>query len=289
MELKDISVGVTGFIDILGFSAKVLSADNLEDIKELHRLITLVQENFEFSNNDEMTQEVHELAGKSVLAFSDCVVFNIPLESESTKYSGTFDPFMMDLLSMAFSQGICVHNGLFVRGGIDIGWWYNKGDTLISSALVTSAKREATANVPVIALCEDLYEHFYGHSDRSTYSEAIDPIKAMFRHYEDSNTSFYYLDYIYLCLNNMDWSPRTKEEREQYQNASYEQKNIIRNKGYESMIENWLIGHSSEIKKAAEKVKGDSKVYSKYEWLAAYHNDVVGEFTTNPDCLCKLG
>jgi len=178
MELEDLSTGVTGFIDILGFSAKVSAAETIEDVREIHRCIEIVQDNFDFSNNDDITSEVHELNGKNVLAFSDCVVINIPLESESTKYSGTFDPIMMELLNLAFAQGMCVHQNLFIRGGLDIGWWYNQGDTLISSGLVNSAKREESANVPVIALCEGLFKYFEDHTDRSTYSEAIDPVPA---------------------------------------------------------------------------------------------------------------
>ncbi|WP_462178778.1 hypothetical protein [Pseudoalteromonas gelatinilytica] len=288
LELDDLSTGMTGFIDILGFSAKVSGAETIEDVRDIHKCIKIVQDNFEFLNNDNMTTQVHELNGKKVLAFSDCVVINIPLDSESTKYSGSFDPIMMELLNLAFAQGMCVHQNLFIRGGLDLGWWYNQEDTLISSGLVTSAKREESANVPVIALCENLYKYFEKHPDRNTYSKEIDPIPAMFKFYEDEKTSFYFLDYIYLCLNNMDWCP-TGDERVIYQQASEDEKDNMRNEGYQNMIDRWLRCHARIIEQAAGNVSDIPKIYSKYIWLSQYHNETVKGFTSNSECVCNVG
>lgn len=288
LELDDLSTGMTGFIDILGFSAKVSAAKTIEDVRDIHKCIKVVQDNFEFLNNDDFTTQVHELNMKKVLAFSDCVVINIPLESESTKYSGSFDPIMMELLNLAFSQGMCVHQNLFIRGGLDLGWWYNQGDTLISSGLVNSAKREESANVPVIALCDSLYDYFEKHPDRNSYSKDIDPIPAMFKFYQDEKTSFYYLDYIYLCLNNMDWCP-VGDERDLYQQASENQKDTMRNEGYQNMVDRWLKGHARIIEKAASHVSSIPKVHSKYIWLSQYHNEVAKGFTLNSECMCNVG
>ena len=287
MDLDDLSTGVTAFIDILGFSAKVSAAETIKDVNDIHRCIKIVQDCFDFSNNDDTTTEVHQLNGKKILAFSDCVVINIPLESESTKYSGSFDPIMTELLNLAFAQGMCVHQNLFIRGGLDLGWWYNQDDTLISSGLVNSAKREESANVPVIALCEGLYKYFEEHPDRSFYSENIDPLPAMFRFYEDEKTSFYFLDYIYLCLNNMDWCP-TQSERVIYQQASYEEKDNMINSGYQNMVENWLKCHARIIEEAASSVSDIPNIYSKYIWLSQYHNEVVKGFSSASECVCNV-
>lgn len=35
MEKSDISVGITGFIDILGFSDKVIKAESIDDITKI--------------------------------------------------------------------------------------------------------------------------------------------------------------------------------------------------------------------------------------------------------------
>lgn len=287
MELKDLSAGMTGFIDILGFSAKVSAADNFEDVKEIHRCIKIVQESFEFLNKSEITESVHQINRKTVLAFSDCVVVNIPFESESTEYSGSFDPIMMELSNLAIAQGICVHQNLFIRGGLDLGWWYNKDHTLISSGLVNSVKREASANVPVIALGDELYKYLEKHPDRNTYSKEIDPIPAMFNLYEDETTSFYYLDYIYLCLNIMNWCPPS-DERKAYQQASEEDKDRMRDIGYQNMIDNWLGAHARIIEKAASRVIDNKKVHDKYIWLAKYHNQTAKGFTKNSKCICSI-
>lgn len=287
MKKEDVSAGITAFIDILGFSNKVSSANTFDDIAILHKGIATIQEYFEFSNVSEMTAEVHELAGKRVLAFLDCVVINIPLESDSTEYSGSFDPMMMELLGMAISQSLCVHSSLFIRGGIDIGWWYNNGDILISSGLVNSAKREESANVPVIALCEDLYNYFLNHEDRNTYHESIDPIRSMFRYYSDDQADYYYLDYIDVTLRNIDWCPRG-DEKEEYFSASEEGKDKMRARGHKEMIERWLKGHAEIIESAAKEVKKSKKIHSKYEWLAQYHNDVAKGYTEEKSCFCNV-
>ena len=89
MDKKDISVGVTAFIDILGFGDKVLEAQDIEDIREIDKGIKLIQNAFDFATKDDLAREVQKMHKTTVLAFSDCVVINIPLESDATKYEGT--------------------------------------------------------------------------------------------------------------------------------------------------------------------------------------------------------
>ena len=41
MKLEELSVGVTGFIDILGFGEKVKNAESLEDIEYIRSCINI--------------------------------------------------------------------------------------------------------------------------------------------------------------------------------------------------------------------------------------------------------
>lgn len=133
-----------------------------------------------------------------MLAFSDSVIVNIPLQSEVTEREGTLDPMMTELVGMAYSQFNCVVSDLFLRGGVDLGWWYRSGDILVSPSLVRAYNAERNACVPVIALTDDLYGFFSSHRDRRFYSADVDPLKS-FRRYDGDKASCWYLDYLSIC------------------------------------------------------------------------------------------
>lgn len=286
MKEEDLSVGITGFIDILGFGEKVLNAETIDDIASIKLDINKIQGEFDFDTKDDLISEVQKLNKTTVLAFSDCVVVNIPLQSESTKYSGTFDPLMSELASFAYAQGTCVQSSLFVRGGLGLGWWFQDGATLISQSMVGAVKREESANVPVIALCDEIYAYFSDHKHRQFYSKDYDPIKSMFREYKSENESFYYIDYISICVEALDWH-RSKEQMNNYRNSSPDEKDEIMTSGYQENVDQWLCNHARNIESATESAPND-KVRSKYEWLASYHNEVAKGYSTNNECNCNI-
>lgn len=286
MKEEDLSVGITGFIDILGFSERVLKAETVEDISSIQSDIKKIQNEFDFETKDELTLKVQEQNRATVLAFSDCIVINIPLQSESTKYSGTFDPLMSELAGFAYAQGACVQNSLFIRGGLELGWWFQDGSTLISQSMVGAVKREESANVPVIALCDEIYNYFSDHKHRKYYSEDYDPIKSMFREYKTENDHFFYIDYISICVEALGWH-RSIEQMNKYRNSTPDEKDEIMSSGYRENVDQWLCNHARNIEKAAKQAPNE-KVKSKYEWLASYHNDVAQGYSTNSVCNCEL-
>ncbi|HIC8799979.1 hypothetical protein [Aeromonas veronii] len=286
MEIEDLSVGITGFIDILGFGDKVKNAQTIEDVELIRASVEKIQNEFDFETKDELIAEVQKLNSTTVLAFSDCVVVNIPLESESTKYSGSFDPVMSELASFAYAQGNCVQDSLFIRGGLELGWWYQSGHTLISQSMVGAVKREESACVPVIALCEELYKYFADHAHRGLYSEDYDPVKGMFRKYTSKNDEFFYIDYISICVEALDWH-RSREQMAAYRKASPDEKHEIMASGYQQNVDIWLAKHARNIEAAANSAPNE-KVKDKYLWLANYHNDVAKNYSTNEKCICRV-
>lgn len=286
MKTEDLSVGITGFIDILGFGEKVINAKTLDDINKIRFDIEKIQNEFDFEPKDKSMKEAQRLTKTTVLAFSDCVVVNIPLESDSTKYSGTFDPIMSELAGFAYAQGNCVQNSLFIRGGLELGWWYQNGATLISQSMVGAVKREASACIPVIALCEEIYKYLADHSHRKFYSDNLDPIKGMFRKYSSGENEFFYIDYISICLEGLDWH-RSSEQMAFYRNATPEEKDEIVVSGYRENVGFWLANHARNIEKAAD-LAPNPKVKDKYIWLATYHNDVAKRYSTDHQSLCSL-
>ena len=75
--------------------------------------VALVQSEFEHKPTDKLTQESKRSIDKTVLAFSDCLVISVPVQSPLAKLQGDFDVIMSELTSFAWAQGACVLHGIF--------------------------------------------------------------------------------------------------------------------------------------------------------------------------------
>ncbi|MGK0289791.1 MAG: hypothetical protein ACI86H_001238, partial [bacterium] len=286
MKIENLSAGVTGFIDILGFGEKVKNADTFEDIEKIESDIKVIQENFGFKNKSKLETATQERSNKTVLAFSDCVIINIPLESEATKYSGDFNPLMSEIDDFGMAQGACVQESLFLRGGLELDWWYQEDSTLISKGLVAAVKREESANFPIIAICDKFYEYFANHEHRKQYMKEIDPIETLFRKYTDGENKFHYIDYISISLNSLDWAD-SKEQFDNVKKATSEEKEKIMSIGLDHNRKKWLTTHARNIEEAVKNT-GSNKVKEKYRWLAKYHNEVAPLYSSDENCLCNV-
>jgi hypothetical protein len=290
MRIEEVSVGITGFIDILGFRARVESARELEDIDALRVLIEKIRGEFDFESTDKLTAQGDALYAKTILAFSDCVVVNLPLTSAATRLEGTFDPLMSELTSFAYAQSSCVGAGLFLRGGLDLGWWYRSGDVLVSSSLVGAHKAETKTIFPVISLTSRLYEHFSSHEHRTHYSSDSDPIPRSFRWYEGTRdgekVAFWYIDYISICIDALEWDS-TAEQREAYRLASDEEKSRLMSDGYRATVNKWLSHHARRIETAFVKAASHA-ARDKYVWLSSYHNEIAQLRSSTEECLCSV-
>lgn len=193
---------------------------------------------------------------------------------------------MSELMGFAYAQGNCVQNSLFIRGGLELGWWYQSRHTLISQSMVGAVKREESTCVPVIALCEELYKYFAEHAHRSFYSEDYDPVKSMFKKYTSEKDEFFYIDYISICVEALDWH-HSEEQMAAYRKASPDKKNEIMTSGHRKKVDNWLANHARNIESAAY-LAPNNKVKDKYIWLANYHNDVTKGYSTNESCICRV-
>ncbi|CAM5783845.1 hypothetical protein [Rhizobacter fulvus] len=179
--------------------------------------VSLIRIAFDYASEDEHLLEVQESCGKSVLAFSDSVIVNVPLGSEMTESEGHFDGLMSEVHSMAVAQAKCVESGLFLRGGVELDWWYLDGSTLVSKALASAYELEGLCCVPVIAITKKVLE-FLGKSEgRAAYSKSADPFPRLIRHFSGEvggkNLDIRFLDYLSAFAGEIDWTP-TKSNRE---------------------------------------------------------------------------
>jgi ketosteroid isomerase-like protein len=275
---------VSAFVDILGFADTTLAVESADDLISLEKKVRVVQDAFEYNSKDEHVRENHSLYRKSVLAFSDCVVINLPLRSAITETQGTFDPIMSELVSLAWAQCTCVFDGIFLRGGISFGWWYRSGARLVSSSLVHAYRREQATGMPVLALTPELFDYLSRHKHRSFYAEDVDPIRATFEAFIHpvSKEKIYFLDYLTIWLGSVDWAT-SRKDYEEYLATIPELRQEIMDRGYERNVKKSLIFHKEAVERALEVATKDS-VREKYQWLAGYHNRIAKRYTKSKEC-----
>lgn len=284
MTAGEPTAGVTAFIDILGFGGRVLSASEVTDVIAIRDAVRIIRNAFDHDPKDELTIRSQELYNTRVLAFSDSIIINTPLKSTATEYSGSFDPIMSEISSLALGQATCIENGIFLRGGVDLGWWYQEDDIIVSQSLTRAYYQEGKARYPVIAVTQDLYDYLSSHPDRNSYASSIDPLNS-FEYIETENGRIHYLDYLSICCESVSWNP-TPNERLVYKSASPEERDSMMNSGYRASLNAWLSMHRDKIQHAHSQCP--EKDRPKYEWLSDYHNRISERYTTDQDVLCNL-
>ena len=291
LKKSKLSYGLTAFIDILGFGSQVASANSGYDLEELLECIGRIRKAFDYKPKNRSKKEIHAAYAKSVLAFSDSVIVNVPLASEMTEIEGTFDALMSELHSMAFAQATCIEHALFMRGGVDLNWWYRDGTTLVSKSLANAYALEGAASVPVIAVTNRVYEFLANHSGRAAYSEDYDPLPTMIREYSGvvagKDINIRHLDYLSIFAREVDWTP-TLANREALRSLSAEQKDHQMEAWRLANLRYWFAGHARTIELAYSQGH-PAAIQAKYEWLAEYHNEVAPGFTDDdPACVCVV-
>lgn len=264
------------FIDILGFTNRVRNIKRTKDLLAIKRDIQSIRNELEYKKREFL--DVHQFEKKRIMAFSDCIIISIAASSGRTKLEGEFDAIMNQFLGFALAQSTIVLKGQFLRGGLDLGWWYSSGDVLISSALTRAYELEKDANVPVIAISKKVYDFFNIHKDRFNYSSDEDPFPTMFRQYKNTKSRrlCHFIDYIKITLGELDWVNKI-ETREKYRYAlsDNERAKLIQS-GRKRNIISWLLEHKKVIINAVKRTT-DSDILKKYEWLKKYHNQVCDE------------
>jgi hypothetical protein len=266
---------LVAFIDLLGFSDQVLSANTSGQLSELIEKVRLIRDYFDYQPEDQLTREAQAISQTEVLAFSDCVVVSIGQDSAATRDSGQFDTWMHDLHLMAHAQGAAAAAGNFFRGGIDKGLWYHdNAGILISPALVRAYQMEHAATYPVLAVSDSLYNFLVDHPGRSAYSDTLDPIPQMFRTFVTrNNKTIHYLNYIELLLGNLGWQYDADTVRA-YRAAKSDKRDQIARDGLRKNVERFFRHHKIAVEHAHRAAK-DDRVRAKYVFLRDYHNEIV--------------
>ncbi len=274
-------LSLVAFIDMLGFAKRAKEMKTERDLAALASDVALVQKWFERKPRDEL-REHHAHARKSVLAFSDCIVVGLPFKSAYTRLYGTFDAFGLELWTFALNQGECAVRGIFLRGALDVGIWYRRGDQLISDALAKAYELERQMVMPVIGLSHQFHGYLTRDPGRVAYTEDADPTNTFITTDPTNVVPVPFLDYMSVCLDSADWIT-SKARHEAYRRATPEKREQIMARGFAIGQKRFLRQHASMIRRAKKRAK-DSHVRAKYEWLTVYHNRVASN-AGHSDCL----
>jgi hypothetical protein len=278
-----LTVGMVSFIDLLGFSARVMSIRTSMDLEKIERDICRIQAWFDNRPSDEALIQSQRIISKKVQAFSDCLVISVSSRSELAESQGDFDVLMGEITSLGMAQSLCAANGIFVRGGSDYGVWYKRRDAMISPAMVQAYELERKACVPMIAVGRHLYEHLSEHKHRKYYSEDFDPVPKCLRFYKNlpNGQEHWFIDYLPILLDALDGKIAYRDQ-DAYRAADRETKNNMRSAAYLRDCLEATIRHRDAIRSAHEAAV-NATIRSKYEWLASYHDDAVHRFFKEPD------
>ena len=274
-----VSLSMVGFFDILGFSAQVEKVKSEAELIKIAGTVESIREHFEFRAKDKTTRELHNILGKQVLAFSDCVVTAVSVQTDYVRSEGLFDTFGAQIVDMALSQFRCIWDGYFLRGGVVIGYWYYEKGLLVSPALIAAYKEERERAIyPVISISKRLYKLLRDDPGRKFYSKDADPFPDEFSSFTQSNSGrVHFINYLRLTAKSLDWdydkatydaymaAPRDSDERDK-----------IMGEGYRHSLVDFFKRHK-ELIVSAHKAAGE-KVKAKYKFLADYHNKELRHF-----------
>ncbi len=277
------TLAMVGFLDLLGFSDRVETVKTEEDLLAIASDVEKIRELFEYRSAKKSTNEVHSILDKTVLAFSDCVILAVSLETEMVKVEGAFDVLGSEIWDIAISQSRCALGGHFLRGGIDIGsWYYDRArDLLVSPAMVRAYKAERDrACYPVIAVSDPLYYLLRDHPGRKFYSKDSDPFPDQFSSFKHpkSGKRIRFINYLRLVAPSLDWQ-YDKATRDAYMKAPLDERGQIMEDGYMRNLSGFFEQHKAMIVSARRGTRG--AVREKYEFLAQYHNTELERFLSN--------
>jgi hypothetical protein len=229
---------VVVFADILGFTEKTRRANDLASAQELLRHLRSTLNGALMS----ITQDWMKLSGGMARrpweykAFTDNVVIGFPIrDSGEVELGRVFSNLSMFQLKMAQA-------GRFIRGSIAVGDLYIDRDIVFGAGLLEAYDVEQKlARDPRIVLAPSavryLTQHLARHEDPHGAPHNRDLLVDA-----DGQTFLNYLDSILIA--------------ESEHGPFYDE----------------LLGHKDQVTQALQAHRGDPKVWSKYEWVAKYHN-----------------
>jgi len=283
------TLGMVAFVDLLGYSVRVQAIKTAADLRAIDADVRRVQKWFGHRSGDVDVRAVQKLQSKRILAFSDCLVITVPSRSELIDADGgDYDVLFSELVAIAYAQGRCAVNGIFLRGGIDYGLWYKRRDTIISPPMVAAYNLEKQTCVPMIGISKPFRHYLRDNPQRGIYSRQDDPFRRYFRQITLPNgKKQWVLDYLPLFFGEID-GELTAEERSIWRDADPATRDAMLSRAHSRDLEALTLKHKQQILAARDATR-DPHVRTKYDWLAEYHDDAVRRYFRKPPPEALIG
>ena len=271
---------LAAFIDILGFKKRLYDVASDEDLMRLYADVRSVHKIFDKDPDNTMTKEAQDVTSKKVIALSDALVVTVDFNSPLAQVNGVFDVLAGELSELAMCQGLAVARGIFLRGGLALGYHFrdNQGDILLSSAMARAYEAEEQPFYPMFSCDDRFYRFFSEHPHNSHYAPDIAPNNNFFVLVKNPKTGkeCHCLDYFHLMLGWLQqWNaPADLDAFRAEQDP--ERKTQILTESYTRNELRFVEDHMTAIKVELAK-SHPPEVMSKYAWLREYHNKSVDD------------
>lgn len=231
------------FLDVLGFSART-SASYKDGTED-----TLLAEFHHILTETLSTLE--EDTDESMLyfkSFTDNVVLAHP--DFSSEMESEFGLILYPIREYQFKMAL---NGFFIRGGLAVGQLFMDKNSVYGAALLESYRLESNIAVnPIVVLCDDTMKMVDEHLKYYAKGEA-----PQLRDLLKGPDGRYFINYLMECI--IDGM-----EEQHLDTAS-------------------LILHKQQIEKALKTYSTIPTVFSKFAWLASYHNYFCDMISEHPE------
>jgi hypothetical protein len=164
-------------------------------------------------------------------------------------------------------------DGQLVRGGVARGWFAEKGNTVVGSALVKAARIEKEIAAPFIGVELELYEYYVSHQGRRYYAADIDPAPRLFIAPCPYTSNRPALDYFAITLDSVDLTGAQIRATQALPHD--ERRDEYRNKCWTANRRAYVTWHRDFVTQGLK--DPDHRIQKKYEALKAHHNTHVDQ------------
>lgn len=243
-------LSVVAYFDILGFVEETRQAYHSGSSHELLvRLRGALTDGYE-SLRDNFSREQGRVPGWEVKTFTDNVVIGYPIYEDGELELGSV------LESLGLFQSYLVNEGFFIRGGVSVGHLYMDRDIVFGDGLLEAYDAESKlARDPRIVLAASARSYLLRHMEYYVSSDVAPQSMEVLKD-EDGQLFLNYLGSVFVS------DPPSTE---------------------------WLEQHKSSVEGKLRAFKDNPPVWSKYAWVARYHNHFCSsysdfeEFLIQPD------
>lgn len=231
------------FLDVLGFSART-SASYTNGTED----ILLAEFHQILTESLSLLEEDTEESMLYFKSFTDNVVLAHP--DFSSEMESEFGLILYPIREYQFKMAL---KGFFIRGGLAVGQLFMDKNSVYGAALLESYRLESNVAVnPIVVLCDNTMKMVDEHL--KYYAKGAAP---QLRDVLKGPDGRYFINYLMECIID----------------GEYEQ----------HLDTNSLILHKQQIEKALKDYASIPTVFSKFAWLASYHNYFCDMISAHPE------